>query len=170
MVACTHVPVPGGLLQVGSNLIMVKTAKPAHEVVCRPDLLPQVRMQGLQLVLLELAVTCRDKSLELEHQGRVVCPDGDWDLLPGRVCLAPVCRRPTPVERHQRAVFLSQELLEELAAAIAITHAVIFIVDLPAYHIGMVAELCAQGLDDAPGGSVHLGRIDTVVAAVPELN
>jgi hypothetical protein len=75
------IPVPGSLIKIRSNFVVVKSPVPAHEIVPRPDAISQVRMQCLQLKALKPAVPGSDERLEIQHQGQVVRADGNRNLI-----------------------------------------------------------------------------------------
>jgi hypothetical protein len=170
MVTCAHVVIPGGHIQVAGEIVVIETVKPPHEVMRNPHARRQVGAQDIHLNLLEVTVGCRDKPLEFKHQARIMRPDWNGDLLPGGVSLAPISGGPMLVERLQGAIALSQELLEQLAAAVTVAHPRKFVVRLPADHIGVRSEALRHGAHNALGGCDHVGRSRAVMAAVAVLH
>ena len=96
--------------------------------------------------------------------------DGDWDLIPGRIGLAPIGCRPALVQIIQGLVLLCQILLEQLTAVVAVTNPAELVVDLPADDVWVCAKVFRHGRDHARGSCVHFGGIDAVMAAVAKLH
>ncbi len=80
-----------------------------------------------------------DEVPPVEQQGRVFVAGADWDLVEVVVGLAPVGGRPFRVKVLDGAVFLLQELVE-LRFGFGIKGIVgVFVVELPADDVGVVA-------------------------------
>ena len=90
---------------------------------------------------------------------------GDWNLLPGRIGLAPIAGGPTLIEIFQGSKAFLQVGLEVGKAGGAVADGAVFVIELPTNDIGTAAKACCHCLDNPTDVTVILGRIGAVMAA-----
>ena len=122
-----------------------------------------------QLQALETTIGFRYKAHESQSQAGIVRAEGEGDLIPGRIGLAPVARGPMRIERAQRAVLRLQIVLEKLPTMFTVADAIVFVVQLPADDVGIVSETRGHGANNPSGRFMKGLGIDAVVAAIAML-
>ena len=141
--ALANVGVPRNHIEIARDHAAVETIRPAESAeICR-DELPLV-----DLVLLKPAPLVGDEALVIEHQPGIAAASGHRDLVPTRIRLAPVSGDPVGVELVKGAVARLQPVVEEPLRFVVERVLGVFVVDLPADDVRVVAETRRHLLDD----------------------
>ena len=145
---CADVVVPCGEVEIFLDNVMIEAVIPSHCV--RGDELFGIGIgaNDVQLVLLITAPGVADKSLPGQQQAGISVLRLDRDLAPVENRFAPVGSGPAGVQIIECAVSRLEPLLE-LRFGIRIERDVgIFVVDLPAQYVRIVAETLGQLFGD----------------------
>src|SRR5205807_4511025 len=93
----------------------------------------------------------RGEALPFEHEARIVRADGNRDLGPVVVSLAPVGGGPLRIQIVESFVFCLQPILKLLARVVVVRHVgvAVFVLDLPAPDVSIVTKTDGYLLADA---------------------
>ena len=122
--------------------VVIEAVEKSHEI--RGDELARIGMRAdrIDLGALENIPFGGAEAIPIEAQAGIVIADGDGNFRPLVVGLAPVGGGPVSVEVGERLVFRLQPIVEFLAGDAVvgeIVEAAVFVIDLPANDVGIVA-------------------------------